>query len=33
MKDAGIGKGIFWLWIAQGQQFMGDIGMLLWMGK
>jgi SOS-response transcriptional repressor LexA len=33
MKDAGIGEGIFWLWIAQGQQFMAISLLLLWMGN
>lgn len=33
MKDAGIGEGIFWLWIAQGQQFMATSLLLLLMGN
>lgn len=33
MKDAGIGKVIFLLWIAQGQQFMAISLSLQWMGN
>ncbi len=33
MKDAGIGRVIFWSWIAQEQQFMAISLLLLWMGN